>query len=133
MSTNSLNVSPHQTIPKPAQTQLSGDTAFLSALPLHLAKLGRAILEQVRSKYAGELVFYPTSGRYVDTPDNFWTVKPQPRDVSFRITVRGNPDSFSGSSSLQIVSDQTGYSSFKINDLSQLTLFSQVLDQVRRK
>ncbi|MCW5629517.1 MAG: hypothetical protein KIT47_11690 [Rhodoferax sp.] len=111
----------------------SGDAAFLSALPANLAELGRAVLEAVRSRYAGELRFYQKSGRYIDTPDNFWTIKPQPRDVSFRITVRGTPDSFSGVGGLQVGADQTGYSSFKIERLDQIALFNRLMEQVRRR
>lgn len=111
----------------------SGDAAFLSALPSNLAELGGALLGAVRDKYAGELRLYPKSGRYVDTPDNFWTIKPQPRDVSFRITVRGSPDSFTGVGALQVGADQTGYSSFKIERVDQVALFKRVIEQVRRR
>lgn len=111
----------------------SGDGAFLSSLPSDLRELGQAVLSVVRSKFSGELRFYPKSGRYVDTPDNFWTVKPQPRDISFRITVRGVPESFSGVPSLELKADQSGYSSFKISTERQLQAFARVLDQVQRK
>lgn len=111
----------------------NGDAAFISALPASLAGLGRALLDAVRSKFPGELHFYPKSGRYVESPDNFWTVKPQSRDVSFRVTVRGAPDQFAGAESLQIKPDQTGYSSFKVERLDQVATFARVIEQVRRK
>jgi hypothetical protein len=110
-----------------------GDAAFLSSLPTNLAELGRTLLDAVRSKYAGELHFYPKSGRYIDTPDNFWTIKPQPRNVSFRITVRGAPDSFVGIGALQVGADQTGYSSCKVERLDQIASFAKLIEQVRRK
>lgn len=111
----------------------SGDAAFLASLPPSLLDLGRALLQAVRSKFPGELRLYPKSGRYVDTPDNFWTIKPQSRDISFRVTVRGTPDSFVGTGTLQIKPDQTGYSSFKVKRHEQVALFARVIDQVRRK
>ncbi len=111
----------------------SGDAAFLSSLPESLAELGGALLASVRAKYPGELRFYEKSGRYVETPDNFWTIKPQSRDVSFRITVRGAPESFSGAGSLQVKADQTGYSSFKLERQGQVEAAIRMLSQVRRK
>lgn len=111
----------------------SGDAAFLSALPVRLAELGRALLGAVRDKYEGELRLCPKSGRYVDTPDNFWTIKPQPRDISFRITVRGTPDTFTGVGALQVGPDQTDYSSFKIERVDRVALFKRLIEQVRRR
>jgi hypothetical protein len=135
LSGNSSSAAPPQTPRKQTQvaSRPSGDAAFLSSLPANLAELGRALLEAVRNKYAGELRLYPKSGRYVDTPDNFWTIKPQPRDVSFRITVRGTPDSFVGVGPLQVRADQTGYSSFKVERMDQIALLSRLIEQVRRR
>jgi hypothetical protein len=116
-----------------AAPRASGDAAFLSSLPTQLTELGRALLEAVRSRYEGELRFYPKSGRYVDTPDNFWTIKPQPRDISFRVTVRGTPESFSEVGPLQVGPDQTGYSSFKVERLDQVPAFARLIAQVRRR
>jgi len=111
----------------------NGDSAFLSSLPKNLSDLGRSLLDLVRSTYSGELKFYEKSGRYVESPDNFWTVKPQPRDVSFRITVRGAPESFKDVDSLDLKPDQSGYSSFKVSTESQFKAFSKLLGQIYRK
>lgn len=135
LGSNNAGSVPTQSPAKSAKAGVrsNGDAAFLSSLPTKLEELGLKLLEAVRGRYAGELRFYPKSGRYVDTPDNFWTIKPQPRDVSFRITVRGTPDSFIGIGSLQVVADQTGYSSFKVERMDQVPLFSRLIEQVRRK
>lgn len=116
-----------------AGTRTSGDAAFLSSLPKDLSELGRALLDLVRSTSSGELKFYEKSGRYVESPDNFWTIKPQPRDVSFRITVRGVPESFKDVDALDLKPDQSGYSSFKVSRETQLKAFLKLLAQIQRK
>ncbi|HEV7959650.1 MAG TPA: hypothetical protein VGP01_01370, partial [Rhizomicrobium sp.] len=55
-------------------------------------------------------------------PDNFWTVKVQPRVGNLALTVRGGPEKF-GKSSLEIKPDQNGYSRFwfrKPSDLQEV-------------
>jgi hypothetical protein len=111
----------------------SGDARFLNSLPRPLQDLGAKLLDAVRSKYPGELVFYESSGKYVQAPDNFWTVRPQPRDQSFRITVRGKPESFANTGTLVIKPDMGSYSSFKVDRPTQLQDFIRVLEQVRKK
>jgi len=65
-----------------------GDVEFLNATPVYLRPLAQSLLTSVRREYAGELVFKRGSGRFVESPDNWWTVKPQPVARSFRFTVR---------------------------------------------
>jgi hypothetical protein len=121
------------TLSRGPAARAGGDAAFLSALPKDLSELGRDLLDLVRSTSSGELKFYEKSGRYVESPDNFWTIKPQPRDVSFRITVRGVPESFKDVESLELKPDQSGYSSFKVSRQIQLKAFSKLLGQIQRK
>jgi len=111
----------------------SGDSRFLSSLPPHLSELGTKLLQSVRSKFSGDLTFYEASGKYVEAPDNFWTIRPQPRDKSFRITVRGRPESFKTPATLELKPDMPGYSSFKVARIGQVEEFLRVLDQIRRK
>ncbi len=111
----------------------SGDQKFLQSLPLNLKDFGTELLREVRSQFPGDLAFYAASGKYVQAPDNFWTIRPQPRDKSFRITVRGKPESFAAMHSLELKPDMTGYSSFKVERPSQIEELIRVLKQVRRK
>lgn len=131
---NASKVQPANRAKTPTPSQLgSGDAKFLSALPSQLRELGTALLVAVRSKYRGDLVFYEASGKYVEAPDNFWTIRPQPRDESFRVTVRGRPESFESGRTLELKPDMTGYSSFKIERMGQIEELIRVLAQVRRR
>lgn len=112
---------------------LGGDSDFLSALPSNLRAFGAQLLTTVRANYPGALKYFPKSGKYVETPDNFWTVRIQTRDESFRITVRGRPDDFLPPGTIQLSRDMTGYSSFKLSAPSQLTDFVKILQQVPKK
>jgi hypothetical protein len=97
------------------------DGAFLedlSSLPSELATAGRALLEGMRKEFGG--YFQRTRiGRYVNRPNNFWTVKIQPRDRSLRITVRGAPHRLPRTT-IPVQPDRNGYSTFKIDRPEQL-------------
>lgn len=102
-----------------------GDQAFLDDLPTDLQQLGTRLLAEVRTRWSGSLRTSQT-GRYIETPDNFWTVKIQPRDVSLAITVRGEPGVF-GSSPLEIKPDRSAYSRFKISRLDEIPAAIEVI------
>ena len=110
-----------------------GDSRFVSSLSTELREFGTALLQAVRAEFPGELKFFERSGKFVETPDNFWTVRIQARDASFRITVRGRPESFTRPRSLTLKPDMTGYSSFKVSSPTQLEEFMSVLRQVPKK
>jgi len=110
----------------------NGDANFINELPSFIKQLGTAILQAVRTDFPGELKLSP-SGKYVETPDNFWTIRPQPRDQSFRITVRGRPDSFGNPKSVVLKHDMSGYSSFKVSNLSQIEDLISILHKVRKR
>ena len=114
-------------------SNISGDQKFLESLPASLKALGEKLLKEVRSLFPGDLAYYAKSGKFVQAPDNFWTIRPQPRDESFRITVRGRPESFADKGSLDIKPDMNSYSSFKVKECSQIDDLLRVLKQVRRK
>lgn len=85
----------------------------LATLPPELAVLGRTLLETMRTEFGG--YFQRTrTGRFVNRPNNFWTVKIQPRDRSLRVTVRGAPHRFRQPSRLAVRPDRNGYSTFKL-------------------
>lgn len=111
----------------------SGDLSFLEALSPELKEIGSQLLRDVRKEFSGDLRFFPKSGKFIEKPDNFWTIRPQPRDGSLRITVRGRPESFTTPKSLEMKPDMPGYSSFKLSRLAQIEEVVQVLKQVRKK
>jgi len=110
-----------------------GDAEFIAALPSNLSSFGKQLLGTVRATYPGALKYFPKSGKFVETPDNFWTVRIQSRDKSFRATLRGRPDEFVSTGSLQLIPDMTGYSSLKLTSPAQITDFMNVLRQVPKK
>ena len=110
-----------------------GDAAFLAALPSSLRAFGTQLLTTVRASYPGALRFYPKSQKYVETPDNFWVIRIQNRDESFRITVRGRPDDFLPSGAIDLKTDMTGYTAFKLSSPSQIGDFMKILEQIPRK
>jgi hypothetical protein len=99
----------------------SGDKQFLSeleSLPKDLVSSGRLLLSTIRAKFPGDLK--PTRlGKYMNWPDNFWTIKVQPRVKNLALTVRGVPERF-GKSSLEIKPDQNGYSRFWLRKPEEL-------------
>lgn len=98
----------------------------LSSLPNELAEAGKEILNAMRSVHGG--YFQRTRvGRFVNRPNNFWTVKIQPRDRSLRFTVRGNPERFRGDRDLKVYPDRHGYSTFKVTKPSQINAVISVL------
>ncbi|RME60326.1 hypothetical protein D6779_02395 [Candidatus Parcubacteria bacterium] len=110
-----------------------GDAKFLSELPPQLQTLGRKLLSDIRKYFPGELKYYPRSRKFVETPDNFWTVRIQPRDKSLRITVRGRPETFMKPKNLELKPDMATYSSFKISSPEQLSEAIEILLQASKK
>jgi len=116
-----------------AEGRGGGDAEFIAALPSSLSTFGKQLLETVRATYPGALKYFPKSGKFVETPDNFWTVRIQSRDESFRVTLRGRPDEFVSTGSLQLVPDMTGYSSLKLTSPAQIADLMKILQQVPKK
>lgn len=112
-------------------TPSGGDADFLRQLPPSLREVGTLLLNQVRERWPGELRLTP-AGRFVESPDNFWTVKIQPRDGSLRITVRGAASKFPSMPALGLKDDRTGYSTFKIRTVADVAAALSVLQRVRR-
>lgn len=119
------------TAPGPGVT--SGDTTFLTSLTPALEPLGQQLLAEVRRRWPGELRLHAASKRFVESPDNYWTVKIQPRDGSLRITVRGEPSRLGAHGSLDVKRDQNGYSTFKISREADVPDVISLLSRVRRR
>ncbi len=120
-----------QNVSRPTNT--NGDAVFLRALPAALRPTGTALLERVREQFRGQLKFVEGSKRYVESPDNFWTVKIQPRDVSLRITVRGRPEQLVSASSLAISNDRPGYSTFKLASIKDVSSAVKIIVASNRR
>jgi len=105
----------------PAATPRGGDARFLENLPSELRSLGEGLLSAVRSHFAGQLKFHPKSRKYVETPDNFWTVTIQPRVRALQITIRGETESFAKPRSIELKPDMGSYSAFKMRREEQLS------------
>jgi hypothetical protein len=109
-----------------------GDDRFLATLPDELSGIGRTLLEGVRAESPGSLTYKEKSGKFVETPDNFWTVKIQPRDGSLRITLRGVPERHTATGSLQLVPDMGTYSSFKLSRAEDVEIATRTILAARR-
>jgi len=120
--------------PKLDQESELGDALFLehlSKLSSALQELGRRLLDGVRREFTGELKLTP-SGKFVEQPDNFWTVRIQPRAKSFRITVYGTPIQHGSFGSIEIKPDMAVYSAFVIDKMGQLDEALQVIHNAKR-
>lgn len=113
-----------------------GDRAFLAALTEATKGLGERFLSEVRKLIPGELN-RTDSGKFVETPDNFWTVRIQPRDKSLRFTVRGKLTDFRVPKSIQLSHDRgIYYSAFKIGRIEQVEDAIEILlqaDELRKR
>jgi hypothetical protein len=116
--------------------EASGDEDFyndLERLPPPLREVGMLLLAGVRQAHPdGRLIYHAGSGRYVEWPDNFWTIKPQPRAESFAITVRGTFDS-SRFTSIQVKPDRGSYSRFVVNKKGQVEEALRIILAARRR
>lgn len=118
--------------PGGASDHPAGDRRFLDALPPELVEIGTELLGRVRQVRPGELRLYPDSQRYVDDPDNFWTVKIQRQDHSLRVTVRGEPDYFGETGNVDLRNDRHGYSTFKVGSMPQVAAAADVILRARQ-
>ena len=112
-----------------------GDEEFMRELrnqPEDVRELGRAFIIEVRQHFPGRLK--PSdSGRFIETPDNFWTVKLQPRDRSLSITVRGRLDQLPSPEGIDMKRDRPAYSRFKIERKDQIPGAIDILRRAPRR
>jgi hypothetical protein len=110
-----------------------GDAQFLAELPPGLRSLGTTLLAEVRARWTGSLTRTKTTRKFVEKPDNFWTVTIQPRVQSLALTVRGEPRQYERFSALEVKADQHGYSRFKVERTDQIPTVIELLEQVPRR
>jgi hypothetical protein len=89
-----------------------------SRMPTALHQLGVTIVKAVQDAHPGHFQL-TSSGRYIYRPNNFWTIKPQHRDGSLRITVYGTPERLSPSRGVELKADQNSYTTFKVSNPDQ--------------
>lgn len=121
-----------QAVTQNENTKSAGDLRFikeLGSLTESLKKLGEQLLVEIRKEFSGELVYHEKSGKYVESPDNFWVVRIQPRAQSLRIIVYGSPRKHGAKSTIDLKDDMTGYSNFVIARQSQLR---DAIDVIRK-
>jgi len=97
-----------------------------------LREVSNDFLAELNIIYTGRLE-KSKSGKYIARPDNFFTLKIQPRDQSIAITVRGTPDRFTSVSNIEIKDDQAGYSRFKVRKSNEVMEGINIIEQAIRK
>lgn len=88
-------------------------------LPQPLQDLGNELVGCIRKSFPGYFLKSP-NGRYVNQPDNFWTIKIQPNDQSLALTVRGKSFEFRSVGEIDVLDDRPGFSRFKLKEYRQL-------------
>ena len=111
----------------------SGDRRFLQDLTAATREIGERFLGELRKRIPGELEYRERSGRFIETPDNFWTVRIQPRDRSLRVTVRGNPEEFRAPPPIELRRDMAGYSAFKVQSVDQVGAALDIILQANER
>lgn len=119
----------------PTGEKAAGDRRFLEELkhlPESQRTLGEQLLTAVRKEYPGELVFHQKSGKFVESPDNFWVVRIQPRAQSLRIVVYGRPGEHGSKNTIVLKQDMASYSNFVIHSEHQIPEAVGVIRQAKR-
>ncbi|WP_018125546.1 hypothetical protein [Desulfovibrio oxyclinae] len=101
----------------------AGDKRFLEKLGSQLKDkrtIGEEILKAIRRQSAGELTFKEKSGKFVESPDNFWVVRIQPRVRNLRIVVYGLPEDHKPYKRISLKKDMSSYSSFIVDNMDQV-------------
>jgi len=101
----------------------NGDEVFLKtieSMPEKIKISGSTILKSVRKVSHGELIYKEKSGKFVETPDNFWVVRVQPRVKNLRYVVYGLPEMHKDYKNIKLKKDMTSYSSFIVNAYGQV-------------
>jgi hypothetical protein len=109
--------------------------ALIGEIPDELRGLGEQLLAAVRQEFPGELEH--RGRRYVESPDNFWTVECQTRVKDLQLTVRGvkgNFGYFVVPDGIELkASGREPYFIFKIWRSDQIPGALSIIQQARRK
>jgi len=119
------------------QSNPPGDRRYikeLDKLPDTQRRVGIELLRQIRAKYVGELKL-KESGRFVESPDNFWTIKIQPHRNNLCIIVYGCAEEhmkFKKYKSFELKNDRSPFSIFRIHELHQIPEAVEVVLEAKR-
>lgn len=100
----------------------TGDQAFLkeaTRLPAWGSQAAVEILRAIRQVDRGQLV-RGERGKFVNRPNNFWTITAQPQAKGFAITLYGRPAMFQ-SKTIKISDDRPGHSRFVIRTPEEIS------------
>lgn len=129
------NVSTEQERPVEGLERPVSDSAFLESLSSFrsdLADLARDVLEGVRRMSPeGHLELSPVARRWIEKPDNFWTIKVQPQARSLSLTIRGPVESHSEVPGIELKRDMGSYSRFTITSREQVSGTLQLLREAK--
>jgi len=85
-----------------------------------LKNIGLALFQFADDLFPNNDFEQDSHDRWVPRPNNFVTIKVQPRAKNLAVTLRGNPGEFLNHDELPLSQDQNGYSIFRISKPSQL-------------
>lgn len=107
------------------------DLTFPQSEDANVQKLIDGIRSTILRLSPNGLCYYPKSGKWVATPDNFVAVKVQDkRSKNIAIIVYGNPDEFRKiTHNLNIKPDRPGYSRFNIDNENQIQSAIEVIKE----
>ncbi len=109
-----------------------GDMDFLSSLPRHLRDLGEKFLRAMRREFPGQLEYRGASGRWIETPDPWWTIKGQPYKQNFYISVRRPPEDYDTPASIVMRRERASWSRLYLGAEEQLADVMAVMRQASR-
>ena len=117
----------------PAPTGLAqGDMDFLNSLPRHLRDLGEKFLRAMRREFPGQLEYREGSGRWIETPDPWWTIKGQPYKQNFYISVRRPPEDYDAPTSIVMRRERASWSRLYFGAEEHLADVMAVIRQASR-
>jgi hypothetical protein len=120
----------------PTQGDLGpGDREYLALVRTELRGEAREaaehLLDAIRKKSPGDLK-RGLRNNFSNTPDNFWYVVVQPRVQGLSVTVRGEPERFTGTS-LDVTDDRPGYTRFSVKRLADVGDAVVIIEKSKRK
>ncbi len=106
------------------------DTDFINELTFELKELGIELIKRIRNEVLPNGGLKKLSkGSYIETTDNYFTLKVQPRAKNICLTVFGNEISFKKYDDIELKNDRHPYSIFRISNITQINSTIEILKQ----